>query len=358
MLSYQLIQTRFIYFRKVQCRLVSNYSVEELRPVLDLAVIACNHFQEARKLFQVKFILNENINPSLFISTRLLGDSQALDGIAETSLIVISLILKSKMFRCSTSDGAKNTFLDLIRNGSTSFGDLEKHFSDEESEWKNLHDIFTQYQGFLSKIYTSVKNCLADGVRRLTQSNILAKNIGTRCQMFKEWFSEDVMKDSWKGIVKSKKMSWQEKLFNLQPYKDLLVIHDFKYALELGSHPRQMVIRNLQDLILEVIRLNDENDINLSDHDKICYITLYFVLVIKGRRYLKLQEDRVADIGLDLVSRKELRNLHPEWCLMFLALHWPPNSPADCDSLPKNIDDKFHDCLRVSYNPIRTQPYT
>ena len=349
MFSFELIEICFIYFRKVQQRLESNYSVEELRPVLDLAVRACNHFQEARKLFQAKFIANENINPSIFISQRLLGDSQALDGIAETSLIVISLILKSKLFKCSTSHDAKNKFLDLIRNGSTSFGVLEKHFSDEESEWINLHDIFTQYQGFLSNIYTSVKHCLADGVRRLTQSNILAKNIGTRCQMFKEWFSEDVMQNSWKRIVKSKIMTWQEKLFNLQPYKDLLVIHDFKFALELGSHPGQTVIRNFQDLIVEVIHLNDENDLSLSDYDKICYITVYFVLVIKGRRHLKLQEDRVADISLNLVSSKELRNLHPEWCVMFLALHWPPNSSVDCDSLPKNIEDKFHDCLRVSY---------
>ena len=317
---------------------------------MDVAVAAINYFEEARELFQTKYVVQDI---GSFISRKLLSDSHALMGIVETNLKILSLILESKIFKKSSD--AKEAFLKMIRNGSTSFYELEKYFlgyEEEMNEWDTvIKIILNEYKTLFSNVYGKVKKCLADGVRRLTQSMELVRLMNTKCHEFERWFKVDVVKDSWKGIVNSGGIDNNLKLMLLQPYKDILVIHNFKQTLDLVSSSRLVIIRNLQDIMMEVLKISSTIQHSLSEHDKICYVTLYFVLQIKAPYQLKLRKSKAIDLCLDLVSVRSVSEnelcLHPEWCLMFIALHWSKQGSSTVFS--EDIEAKFRTCLKVGF---------
>jgi hypothetical protein len=284
------------------------------------------------------------------LTDTLVGDSYALDGIVECNLMVVSLILGTSLLK--KTQPAKTTVLTFVRNGTFRYGEIREQVSETElGQLDRFEELWNEHNMFFSRMYSHAKSCLADCVRRLSESRGLARMIERRCEQFSNWFSEDIMQLSWKNIVGSTSMSYQEKLRALQPYSLPLVIHNFKYALAL----KPLLLKNFQDLIQDVEQINEENNLEEEEHEKICYITIYFALMLNKTVDINLKLERVKEISLELVTSNEPHNLHPEWCLMFLVLYWPVEELDDqCHGeVPMDIENKFRFCLKVQFIALK-----
>ena len=106
-----------------------SYEVNDLTKALECASLACNNFQAARELFKKSLGFDSKewneYEKRDFFTQRLQSDSCALDGIIETTLVIINLVLNTSLFKGRKID---SLFLESVRRGSFSIGELMRQF--------------------------------------------------------------------------------------------------------------------------------------------------------------------------------------------------------------------------------------